>query len=142
MSAVVELKYGIPPEVVVPDTVIGNTNDAEAQLAQSAAEEDVATMQFPVVAAPLKVTLFKMFALIVPVPDIVRDPPVPITRAFVFVAALIPENGAAVAVIVPEPLVVREPPVPTSKAAVLVPEVMDAKDTLPAPLFGRQSALH
>ena len=46
----VELKYGMPPEVTVPPTVAGN--DRPAQLPQSAAEEEVATMQLPVAAAP------------------------------------------------------------------------------------------
>ena len=81
----------------------------------------------------------KAVAVIVPVPEVAKEPPVPTTKAAVLVEAVTPEKGVLVAAIVPVPVASSEPPVPICKALALVPVVIDVKVGVPPLLSAAQA---
>lgn len=73
-------------------------------------------------------------AVIVPLPLVPSDPPVPTTRAFALVPLETPLNGVAVEVMVPEPEAAILAPVPTTIAAEVLVALVIALNAAPTPL--------
>ena len=72
----------------------------------------------------------KAVAVMVPVPEVAKEPPVPTTKAAVLVEAVTPEKGVLVAAMVPVPEMAKLPPVPITRALALVPAATPENGTL------------